>query len=265
MSEAGAAAAAAAAQLPMPLHVWAWRFVHDGAAAGRLCGQGGLCMMALLLRGCVGMAWRCVLVLHSHALLFNHPLIPSRLGCSGWLDFIADMQQRVGQLVLLTCPTDRFRPPDRAAAREVIARRNELVRQLVADSWAGRDAASGGSGVENAGHSSGSSSSSAAGGSGGSSAGNGEGSSAGSASVGPTPLLVLDLDALTRQGLPPGAEISPEDHHYQCYLGTSSGYAGGPGRSGGAARRSAAAGRAHAEQVLACRCAVALCSARMLC
>lgn len=118
------------------------------------------------------------------------------------------MRHQVGQVVLLTCPTDRFRTPDREAGRAVIARRNDIVRQLMADS-----SGSGGDGSRS-GSSSGGSGSSSAGGS-------------------PRPLLLLDLDALTQQGLPPGLAISADDYHYQCYPTTSSSFASERGALGG--------------------------------
>ena len=131
------------------------------------------------------------------------------------------MRQQVGQVVLLTCPTERFRTPDREAARAVIARRNDIVRQLVADSWSssGRDSGGGSSGSSGDGSGRGSESSSGGGG-------------ADSNTSSPRPLLLVDLDALTQHGLPPSLAISAEDYHYQCYPTTSSDFASERGAVG---------------------------------
>ena len=125
----------------------------------------------------------------------------------------------MAQVVLLTCPTDRFRTPDREAGRAVIARRNDIVRQLVADSWSGRGSGSSSSGSGGDGNSSGSERSSSGGGT-------------DCTSSSPQPLLLLDLDALTHQGLPPGLVISADDYHYQCYPTTSSDFASERGAVG---------------------------------
>lgn len=139
--------------------------------------------------------------------------------CSGWLEFLEEVRQQVGQLVLLTCPTERFHTPDKQAGRAVVARRNEIVRQLVADSWSGSaSSSSGGSdGDRGGGGDSGGKGSSRP-------ADNATGSSSGG-SGGPRPLLLLDLDALTKERLPPDVTISQQDYHYQCYPSTTSGFA----------------------------------------
>ena len=131
----------------------------------------------------------------------------------GWLGFVHEVQRRVGQLVLLTCPTDRLRPADKAAAREVVAQRNALLRQMVAASR-GCSAPDGGGG--------GGSSGAGSDGGGGKSSG-GAGGDGGGGTTGGAPLLLLDVDALTLH-VPTRATIAPEDYHYQCYLQSNANY-----------------------------------------
>jgi hypothetical protein len=147
---------------------------------------------------------------------------------TGWFEFSEEMRQQVGQVVLLTCPTDRFKTPDKAAGRAVVARRNELVRKLVADSWGSGSGSQGDSRGRGDAGMAGSSTgrrSGAAASAPSSTSNSGSNSSNSSASL--RPLLLLDLDALTKQGLPPGVAISSDDYHYQCYPSTSSGFANG--------------------------------------
>ena len=119
------------------------------------------------------------------------------LPCSGWFEFLEEVRQQVGQVVLLTCPTERFGVPDRYATRRVVAQRNELLRQLVADSR-------GGSARSGAGSNGDAGSAGPAGGSGSSS----------SSSSNSSPFLLLDLDAMTKW-LPREVALSPHDFHYQ--------------------------------------------------
>ena len=143
--------------------------------------------------------------------------------CRGWLEFIEEVRQQVGQVVLLTCPTDRFRTAPKEAGRAVVAQRNEIVRRLVADSWSRGGGTSGGAGSSGRGgsmHAEGAAGAAGGGGSSGSSTAVGGGTA-----HRPRPLLLLDLDALTKEGLPPGLQISADDYHYQCYPSTSSGFA----------------------------------------
>lgn len=88
----------------------------------------------------------------------------------------------------MTCPTERLRLPARKAPRELAARRNALLRQMVADSRGG-----GASLMD----------------------GGGEAAAVGGAPGG-RPLMLLDIDAMTQQ-LPAAATISLEDHHYQVW------------------------------------------------
>ncbi|KAI7844671.1 hypothetical protein COHA_001760 [Chlorella ohadii] len=136
---------------------------------------------------------------------------------AGWFEFLEEMRQQVAQVVLLTCPTERFGVPDRFATRRVVAQRNDVLRQLVADSRGG-SSSDGGSGSD-AGDSSSSSSSA---GTGSSSGGSGTGSNS-SSGAGPKPFLLLDLDAMTKW-LPREVALSPHDFHYQCYPVTQSAY-----------------------------------------
>jgi hypothetical protein len=144
---------------------------------------------------------------------------------TGWFEFSEEMRQQVGQVVLLTCPTERFGVPDRYATRRVVAKRNELLRQMVADSRGGSapSYAASSSRVASGGE--------AAGGDGsGSSSRSGSGSSSslssGSSSPGPNPFLLLDLDAMTKW-LPRDVALSPHDFHYQCYAASHSAFAVG--------------------------------------
>lgn len=88
----------------------------------------------------------------------------------------------MGQVVLLTCPTERFGVPDRFATRRVVAQRNALLRQLVAATRGGAAAEDDGGG--------------------------------GGAAAGGSPLMLLDLDTMTKY-LPRAAALSPHDFHYQ--------------------------------------------------
>lgn len=168
------------------------------------------------MRTLASLASLSLLLLHPADALHSGPLPAT---CSGWLAFLEEVRQQVGQLVLLTCPTERFRTPDKQAGRAVVARRNEIVRQLVNESWSGSaSSSSGGSdGDSGGGGDSGGKGSSRP-------ADNATGSSSGG-SGGPRPLLLLDLDALTKERLPPDVTISQQDYHYQCYPSTTSGFA----------------------------------------
>ena len=158
------------------------------------------------------------------------------------------MRQKLGQVVLLTCPTggclapagaalppfqpgsagaaargadvppgmrhrrcplpphqncataERLGVPDRYATRRVVAQRNELLRGMVA-------ATRGGSNATLAAASSGD---------------GGSGSGSGGGSTG-RPLLLLDLDAMTKW-LPLEVTLSPHDFHYQCHATTQSAF-----------------------------------------
>lgn len=94
------------------------------------------------------------------------------------------MQQRVGQLVLLTCPTDRLTLPAKAGHLRVAHTRNQQLRAMVAEGRGGtapppaNGTASGGGGGAGAGQ-------------------------------GAAPLMLLDIDALTRR-LPAELTIGPQ-------------------------------------------------------
>ncbi|KAL4444045.1 hypothetical protein ABPG75_011782 [Micractinium tetrahymenae] len=160
---------------------------------------------------------------------------------SGWLDFVHEVQARAAQVVLLTCPTDRLSTPDKAKARQVVAERNRLLRQMVARSLggsAGEDeegadsslgSGNGGGGSSGAGTES---SSGGAGTDGSGTVGSSSGSSGGGVSgkgelAKARPLMLLDIDALTRH-VSERTTIAPEDYHYQCYLSSNTQYRGGP-------------------------------------
>ena len=93
----------------------------------------------------------------------------------------------MGQVVLLTCPTERLRLGEFRQPRAVVAERNRQLRQLVLDTLGGNATAEAGA---------------SSGGSGGAGGG--------------APLMLLDMDALT-QRLPVTATLAPRDFHYQCY------------------------------------------------
>lgn len=102
---------------------------------------------------------------------------------SGWFEFLEQMRRAVGLVVILTCPTERYGVRDRSEARQVIAERNDLLRQLAAASiHAAANATAPGGG---------------------------------------RPFVLLDVDAMTR-GLPKDVVLSPLDYHYSCYPGTVS-------------------------------------------
>lgn len=68
--------------------------------------------------------------------------------CSGWLDFLEEVRQLVGQVVLLTCPTDRIRRANQQEGRKVVAERNRLLREMIpAQQGGGAIAAAAGSGA----------------------------------------------------------------------------------------------------------------------
>ena len=100
------------------------------------------------------------------------------------------MQQQVGQLVLLTCPTDRLSLPSRAAILRIASARNEQLRAMVAEGRGGHGAAEPAAGAD-------------------------------AAAGGGAPLMLLDVDALTSR-LPFDLKIGPQDYHVQCYLGSAS-------------------------------------------
>ncbi len=143
-----------------------------------------------------------------HAYLTRAPILPIMFFCSGWFEFMEEMRQQVAQVVLLTCPTERFGVPDRFATRRVVAQRNEVLRQMVADSRGG-SVPSGASGSGSAG-----SGTAAGGSSGGSSGRSGSGRSSG---ADPNLFLLLDLDAMTKW-LPREVALSPHDFHYQASM-----------------------------------------------
>lgn len=95
------------------------------------------------------------------------------------------MHSLVGQLVLLTCPTDRLTLPITAGLRRVAMQRNAQLREMVAEGRGGTAPPSSAGG--------------------------------GSLRLRPAPLMLLDIDALTRRLLD-GLKIGRQDFHYQCYL-----------------------------------------------
>ena len=167
---------------------------------------------------------------------------------SGWLDFLAEVRQQVGQVVLLTCPTDRIRRDNQQEGRKLVAQRNQLLREMIAVERGGSAAAADASGgvverqLQTRGEGGGSTllgrprPSSGATGSGAisksSSSSKGDGGtsgSTGSSSAGPRggseakpsrggsdpqpavqPLMLVDIDGLTRD-LPPGLAVAPLD------------------------------------------------------
>lgn len=65
---------------------------------------------------------------------------------SGWLDFLEEVRQQVGQVVLLTCPTDRIRRENQQEGRKLVAQRNQLLREMIAAERGGSAAAADASG-----------------------------------------------------------------------------------------------------------------------
>lgn len=121
----------------------------------------------------------------------SSPLPLLVIDCRAWLAFVDEMRQAVGQVVLLTCPTDRLTSPEHAALHKAAAARNEELRSLVAEGRGGRArSASGGAG-------------------------------GGVEEEAPPPLMLLDMDALSRQ-LPKEWEISQVDFHHACHLASAS-------------------------------------------
>jgi hypothetical protein len=153
--------------------------------------------------------------------------------CSGWLEFVEEVRQQVGQVALLTCPTDRIRRKQHAEGRKLVAQRNKRLRAMVARGRGGdadpstpssQDSLDSSKGVD----------SQPLGGSGGAASRRrlaDQGSTDGPA----RPLLLMDLDAITQQ-LPPRANlgVAPLDFHYQCMLSSTTTYNGtGPIRWAG--------------------------------
>ena len=143
-----------------------------------------------------------------------HPSPCTRAFCSGWLDFLKEVRQQVGQVALLTCPTDRIRRENQQEGRKVVEERNRLLRAMVASQRGGSAAAEPGAAGSGAGASGSGARRLRIGGSGGGSGGSDatvhgiaaplEAPSAGQ------PLLLVDVDALT-QHLPPGLAVAPTD------------------------------------------------------
>jgi hypothetical protein len=136
---------------------------------------------------------------------------------------VEEVRQQVGQVALLTCPTDRIRRKQHAEGRKLVAQRNKRLRAMVARGRGGdadptvaaRDtlASDGGSGGQQEGA---------------------VGRISSSNGTGKT-LLLMDLDAITqRLPLKPELGVAPIDFHYQCMLSSTTTYNGtGPIRWAG--------------------------------
>lgn len=95
------------------------------------------------------------------------------------------------QVVLLTCPSERLQGESWAKGREVVARRNELLRQMVPHTRGGSAPSEG---SEGSGNISGDGASS-------------EGGGGGASGRGGSPLMLVDIDAMTQAGLPPAVTL----------------------------------------------------------
>lgn len=151
--------------------------------------------------------------------------------CSGWLEFVEEVRQQVGQVALLTCPVDRLRRKQHAEGRKLVAQRNERLRAMVARGRGGDAAPAGPEGQDGQ-----QDSNQPLGGGGGAASRRRLPDRGGAGSAGTArPLLLMDLDGIT-QRLPPRSNlgVAPIDFHYQCMLSSTTTYDGaGPIRWGG--------------------------------
>ncbi len=143
-------------------------------------------------------------------LLHLSDLLTPNCMCSGWLDFLAEVRQQVGQVVLLTCPTDRIQRENQQEGRKLVAERNRLLRAMVAAERGGSAAGAAGGGVVERQLQTGGSDGSSSSGSSRSKGGGQSGRIGGMQQSAGRPLLLVDIDGLTRD-LPPGLAVAPLD------------------------------------------------------